>query len=113
MITENEFNNICWVIANILAANITIDCQNYCKQGQVDPFMISSSEHFITHKVSEWSKGLSTQYIGPRVLTLLKALEAVNKGTTDADRKFWKTDYGMLPEFVSKFLEETLGSFFR
>ena len=90
MITENEFNNICLVIANfhIIAANITIDCQNYCKKGRVGPFMISSSELFISHKVSEWSKGLSTQYTGPQVLTLLKALEAVNKGTTDADGKF-------------------------
>ena len=114
MITENDFNNICLVIANfhILAANITIDCTNYCKKGQIDPFMISSSKIFITDKVSEWSKGLSTQFTAPQVLTLLRALEAVNKGTTDAAGKFWLTDYAMLPEFVSKFLEEKLGSFF-
>ena len=42
---------------------------------------------------------------------LLKSLEAVIKGTTDADEKFWLTVYGMLPEFISNFLEAKLGQF--
>jgi len=43
---------------------------------------------------------LSTQFTAPQIFT------------TDAAGKFWLTDYAMLPEFVSKFLEEKLGSFF-
>ena len=113
-ITENDFYNICLLIAHfhVLAANIVVDCQNYCRKGKLDPFMISSSEIFITDKISQWSKSLSTEYTPLQVVALLNTLEAVNKGTVDGEGKVWLTDYGMLPDFISNFLEEKLGHFF-
>ena len=55
---------------------------------------------------------MSTDYTPFQVVALLKTLEAVNKGTVDGEGKVWLTDYGMLPDFISNFLEEKLGQFF-